>query len=152
MPDAVMLSLAVLLGVVVNRLLDRADKREDWRRQDKVAKDLKEGQDKVAKDLRESRTLTQGRLTEVIEKADEIHALVNSDMTRVLTSNLRLLESSLSDKTQLVAMNRAQKVEPTLEAMEAIAMIEAEISELKITLATRAEGQAAADQVVATAT
>lgn len=107
----------VLLATVTN-LLHRAEKRENWARQDQIAEKVA----KVARDAVETRQITD-------QKLDEIHVLVNSGMTRSLTAELEANERILALLLRLST--------PTTQDMKSVTVARDRIQELSEILAHR---------------
>jgi hypothetical protein len=114
-------------------LLERQDAAAT--RQDEVAAKAAE----VASKLAETTTVTNGKL-------DDIHRLVNSNMSTAMQSELDALETSLAMMREVVDLKRAAGREPTREALAAIDATSAKIREARSALADR---QAQADAITA---
>lgn len=151
----------------------RADKREDWARQDQVAAKA----EAVAEQAAEAATLLRARQDEVAAQAAEaaklllaanervavqsseaaavvngklaqIHELVNSNLTAQMEEAHGALTQQLVLMREVVSLNRAAGREPSDEAMAAIAIIEAKVTELQVRLADRAKVTEIADAKV----
>jgi hypothetical protein len=103
-----------------------SEKREDWRRQDEVAARLLAANDEVAEQL-----LTANGKTDV--KLDEIHVLVNSNLTAAMQSELNSLQGQLALMNKVSALTGETSVDPTVE------VIESRISELSKQMENRHE-------------
>lgn len=136
--------------------LKRAEKEEDWRRQDEVAEKasvaaalLLKAQretiartDEVARVASESGKAITAKLDEGLEQGKKIHTLVNSDMTAARTSE--------RDTMQLLvlALKRLSKGE---EDQDEIVRFEKRIEELNVILADRIAAQKKVDADTAAA-
>lgn len=132
--------VAVIVSVISPMMLTlmqgrqrRAEKVEDWRRQDLVA-------DRVARaaEVLEERTSgTDAKLDQLHEQGVEIHALVNSNMTSAMRAELDAIERELLVLEELTAMKKAagHPVEPRTH--DAIEVARARIAELGASLQDR---------------
>lgn len=111
--EAVWLAAIVLLSTVINAWLRRKEKREDWARQDEVAKRVK----KVAEVVEQQQGNVVGRL-------EQIHTLVNTGRANDKKQNLGLL-------LQLKARDERDGIPITEEMTEAIAQLESDIAEIE---------------------
>ena len=109
------------------------EKREDWRRQDEVADRLLKANSKVADRLLEANSKTD-------DKLDEIHVLVNSNLTAAMQSELNSLHGQLALMNKVSALTGETAVDPTVE------VIEARIKELSAQLKDRLEAQERASE------
>jgi len=107
---------AVFLAYLTGRQR-MVEKREDWRRQDEVA----------------ARLVKANAVTD--HKLDEIHVLVNSNLTAAMQSELNSLQGQLALMNKLSALTGETAVDPTVE------VIEARISELTAQLRDRYKAQ-----------
>lgn len=132
-----------VLAVITSRIA-RSNKREDWRRSDEVATQAAEAARLLLVENRKvaaTAAVTNGKL-------DVIHTLVNSNMTAAMQAQLAAL------KAQLVLMDRlAATGDSSAEELDAVAMVEAQITELEAALhdrlaATEAAAAAAAAPTV----
>jgi hypothetical protein len=99
---------------------NKVERKEDLQRQDKVA-DL----------LAEVNENTNSKL-------DTIHVLVNSNMTAAMQAELDATIRELAMMKEVISLNRAAGRSPAVEAISALDMTQAKISELKSQLADRA--------------
>ena len=120
---------------VVAFLIARANKREDWRRQDLVASML----------VNSSQAVTV-QLDGLKAGQKEIHTLVNSDMTAARNAELEQTEVALLALEEIVTLKLATGVQSTEAAHAKIDATKARITELKLILADRAAAQATADE------
>lgn len=149
MPLAVALVVAVLSPYLIDRRREkarRAEKEQDWAREDAVAAKVQAAAGEIAQRaelLVASNAEVAGVLAEAAEKTDAkldalekttntIHALVNSDMTKALHAQLIALRS------QLVLLNNVQP--RTEEIHEQIADVRLQIGELEAVLEQRSKG------------
>lgn len=135
------LLIAVMVAVIGPLLLSwlngcqrQAERAEDWRRQDLVAARAAE----VAVQAKESADNTN-------EKLDVIHKLVNSQLSTALKNELEALVRERAMMTELIELKKANGLEPTATAAEAIATSQARITELRGIIKDRTEQQEAID-------
>lgn len=111
--------LAPTMATVLAAMVQSYFKRQDWARQDLVALQAKHDTAAVT-----------GLLDVVNKKADVIHTLVNSDMTRALQGQLTAMEA------QKVLLEEGTQSDKRIAAVMAL---DQQIAELKTTLETRAK-------------
>lgn len=111
---------------VLTWVLRRADTREDWRRQDAVAARVAE----VQTSLEASDESTNAKL-------DQIHTLVNSQMTAAIEAELGAVERELVLMKHVIDLNVAAGRETQPESIAAVEVTQAKIDELRATLADR---------------
>jgi hypothetical protein len=166
--------IIVAIGVIVGPLLlayltgrqRSRDKAEDWARQDAVAAQaaeaarlLEERQDAVARKAAEAARLLLAANERVAKQSREaadvvngklaqIHELVNSNLTTQMEEAHGALTQQLVLMREVVALNRAAGREPSTGAVDAIAVIEAKVGELRAKLADRAKATEIADRKV----
>ena len=141
-----------ILAYFINRSR-RVDKKLDWEREDKVAKKAEE----AAKLLLESNkqiaeTAAQSHL-ETNQKLEVIRVDVNSNMTAAMKAELDATVDQLTLMHEVVALKKAQGIEPTKEIVARIAAKGERINELKATLKdrlTHSEAAAAAAEPLQT--
>ena len=141
MSDTIWLALIVIAGSVVTWLLDRMDRREDWRRQDKVAADARDAKtavEVVRVTLAESTKTTN-------QKLDHQGKLINSLYSAAKQQELVGYEVGLAALIENVDLRRALNQEPTPTALAAIGAIEAKLKALRSELAERTAAAAVAD-------
>ncbi len=131
---ALIVAGAGLIGpLLLARLTDRqrrAEKAEDYARQDAVTRLLLASNERVATQTEQASEVTNGKL-------DQIHELVNSTLTGAMEGQLLAVEA------QLVMVRRFQPD----EAAE-IAVLEDTVAELRTKLADRARQTLLADAQV----
>jgi len=135
---------AVLVSVTSGRQR-RADKREDWRRQDEVAARVTEATRQalaVAREAAAAVAVTSGKL-------DVIHTLVNSNMTAAMQAELAATVRELASLREIVNLNRAAGREPSAAALAAIGAAEVRVRELEAALRDRLQAQATVDHQLA---
>jgi hypothetical protein len=144
---------APVLLVYLTQRERRADKREDWERQDAVAAKAEaaataaataatlilDANEKQARAIEEARAETNGRL-------DVIHTLVNSSMTAAIQAELDAITRELGMMHEIIALNTAAGRHPTAEVLGAIEATKLKIEELTKTLIDRAEQTRLAEQ------
>ena len=121
-----------ILAYFTNRAR-RADKKLDWQREDEVAARAKrtaellvENNERVAKTAKETNL-----------KLDQIHTLVNSNMTAAMRAELEATIQKLQLMREIVARDKADNIKVLPEALKAIADVEIKIGELTATLNDR---------------
>lgn len=148
--DAILTVAAVLASTLLLSILNNWQaiklKREDWRRQDEVASKAVAEATKVAGKVAEVATAVFASSLVTDGKLDQIHTLVNSQMTEALRNE----QSAL--KRELILLRAGPQSE---QVVEATTLAEIRIRELDETLAERltqaqlAEKQAEAAKAVA---
>lgn len=136
-----------------------AAKLEDWRRQDEVAaraaevaKQLLAKQEETAQKTREAAELLVENNKVVAEtaeitngKLDQIHTLVNSNMTEALQSELDSVRAQLAMMRELITFKVAQGVEPSEETAATLKALEIKAQKLAANLKDRLEQTKIAD-------
>jgi hypothetical protein len=140
MSDTIWLALIVIAGSVVTWLLARMDRREDWRRQDKVAADARDA--KAAVETVRTTLAAATRTTN--DKLDVIHVLVNSTLTAAKQAEYDATASSLVLMREVVRLNRAAGEGPNEDALAAIEQTEAKLGKLHADIADRVKATVAA--------
>lgn len=125
MIEAVLVALVVAVGGVFGQWLLR---RQDFRRQDDVAARVAEATARQAADA-----------SRVTTKLDEIHTLVNSNMTAAVRGELVAVEA------QMFLATRLAKFEPGPDDAAVLRALAARIAELRAVLTDRDTQQATAD-------
>lgn len=126
-----------LVGFVIQGLMARASKREDWRRQDEVAESAAEVTRVLAEENRKAAAVSEVML----ETLKVIHTNVNSNMTAEMKAARDALVALHASLKEIVRLNRVAGNEPTEDALLAIESTKAKIAELNAQLAER-EGSA----------
>jgi len=132
------------------------DQRADWARQDAVAAKAEAAIDKAAERAAETARLLLAANKKVAEQAasdaaevsgklGQIHELVNSSLTAQMEEAAAALSQQAVLMREVVALNRAAGREPSPEALDAIATIEARVAELQARLTDRAKSTQIAD-------
>jgi len=149
---AIVATLSPIIFAVVMRFLARADKREDWARQDRVAARVSEAATKVAevaKTAAASEGITQGKLDHLETGQQEIHKLVNSNLTASMKDARDSTALLLVALEENVADKAAHGKEPNPATLVAIATAKAKIAELDAQLTDRARVQVDVDAQIA---
>jgi hypothetical protein len=151
MSDIAIASL-VLLGPLLLAWLNgrqrRAEKREDYARQDEVAERATE----VAKQAQEAATLLVEDNQRVAKaaalatsktfgKLDEIHTLVNSNMTAAMQAEFDATVRELAMMREVIGLHAAAGRAPSTEAESAVTATESRIAELRAALEDRHTAQ-----------
>jgi len=169
-------TLSPLALAAYNRHSSQEDKREEHRRQDKVAAQaaeaarlLAEGQerqirrqDEVAGMAAEAARLllnsnkevaqaAQLAATETMASLKAIHTLVNSNLTEAQERELAATRAMLASMREVITMKQDRDVMMSPETIEAVRMVERRITELASTLAYKKEQTAIADLPAAAA-
>ena len=127
---AVIVAISSMFGPVlmawVTYRVQRAQRLEDWARQDEVARRVEQ----VATHAAAAAQTTS-------DKLDVIHTLVNSNMTAALQSEFDAVTRELVMMKEVILLNRASGQEPSVDALAAITTTEAKIAELSSILTDR---------------
>ena len=129
-----------LLLAVVQYMVHSREKRQDYARQDVVAKQAAT----VAKSLlisneqvaRNAETAATAVLV-VTNKLDVIHTLVNSNLTTALQNELEAASRELVLMREVITLHTAAGRKPSVETLAAIRAAESKVSELRATLNDR---------------
>jgi hypothetical protein len=157
---AVAVAAPALLLYLSGKQAERA-KRLDWDRQDKVAaqvalaaKEITErahilvaSNAEVARIAQESNDSTHARLTRLQETADITHALVNSNLTERMRSELDAMVRELVALREIMELKQAAGVEPSPAAQQEITLKIVQIAEMRAQLKDRIETQAVLDDI-----
>jgi hypothetical protein len=167
---------ALFIAVVAPLLLSwqqqrhrRQEREEDYARQDEVAEKVRLAADQAAEaaklllerqDQASEQSAERNRLlVEANERAadsaaltngklDQIHTLVNSNMTAAMQSELDATVALLDTLREVVALNEAAGRQPTAEAVGRIDAMQKKVDELSANLTDRLKQTAAANQIV----
>lgn len=71
------------------------------------------------------------------KKLEQVHRLVNSNMTAAMQAELDARIQQVILMRQVIILNRANKLEPTKDALDAITYTEAKIADLEARLGDR---------------
>jgi len=136
--DTQTIVVALIVSIIAPSLLSylngrqrKADKLENWAREDQVAARVLEVADRAAKAQAENAGVLK-----------DIHVLVNSDMTAARTAELTT--------TRLLILALRRIVDPDIETEEAIITAEARATELEAILADRLVAQRKVEQGLVT--
>ena len=111
----------------------KVEKQSDWDREDEVADRAKlTAELLVENNERVARTSKETNL-----KLDQIHTLVNSNMTAAMRAELEATIQKLKLMREIVARDKADNIKVLPEALKAIADVEIKIGELTATLNDR---------------
>jgi len=172
------LPFAVLIaGVVGPLLLSKmnakqrvAERAEDWKRQDEVARKVEEAATRAAEVAVEVKA-TAGRAEVVAQRAesavenaqetqhaivaqgaataqklDVIHTLVNSNLMAAVQGEYDANVERLATLLELIDLKRANGREPSPETLEAVTVVQARLANLRVNLAERQQQQQEAAQ------
>ncbi len=139
--------LALIVSVIAPLIVSlttnssrRADKAQDWARQDAVAQQAAEAAKLLLSANERVASSTAAIVSTAVatnSKLDVIHALVNSNMTAAMQDSLDSSLRELATLRELVELRRSTSGEPSMETTSAIALAEAKINELRTTLEDR---------------
>jgi len=122
----------------------RAEKLEDWARQDAVAEQAAE----AATLLLAANERVAGNTEEQSRKLDDlrdgqqiIHTLVNSNVTREMEARLEGTRREIAGLKEIVELRKAAGQVPTKEALAAILVAEETVHSLEVDLADRRRQQ-----------
>lgn len=129
--ETLLIALVVaVIGPVIlsylNGLQRRKEKEQDYARQDEVAAKVVEAAKKVAKTAKTSD-----------KKLDEIHILVNSNMTAAMQAELDARIGQLLLMKEVIELKKALGKTPLKDALVAVESTEEKITELRTKLADR---------------
>jgi len=105
------------------------------------SKNLLDAQARLAEQaiLTNTTLIVQGKVT--TNKLDVIHTLVNSNMTAAMQAELDATNRELAMMLEVIDLKKAAGKEPTIEAIDALAVTRAKISELDAALKDRVKQQ-----------
>jgi hypothetical protein len=115
----------VLVGWVAY-YIRRKEKQEEYARQDEVARRVE-----IVKET------TVAARAVMNNKLDEIHELVNSNMTAALLSERSALNGQLTLMYEIIALRRMSRQEPSAETLSTIEDIKTKLATLTDTLKSR---------------
>jgi len=115
----------------------REDKREDWARQDQVKADLMAENKRVADVLQAEnrKVMESSQLTQ--EKLNEVHTLVNSNLTAELRDGRDSTQRILALMGEVIELRRASGKEPTAETLAVYESTRRKLAEQDAVLADR---------------
>jgi hypothetical protein len=136
-----------VVTAAVTYMVHRAEKRQDYARQDAVAAKAAEAArkaDTVAASLLASnkrvaetaKTAADG-LVVTNNKLDMIHTLVNSQMTAAMDAELRATQRELAMMREVISLKAAAGHEPSAKSLNEIISTENKVKELRAKLADR---------------
>lgn len=133
----------LLMAALQNKNL-RKIKEADYKRQDLVASNLLERQDAIAEKAAETAMLLRKNTAAVAAAAAEthgqlkvIHALVNSNMTTVMQSELAAYRASLVLMNEVIDLKHSAGIKPGDFTVQAMGVIKEKIATLESALAER---------------
>ena len=118
---------------------DSTARREDWARQDNVAAKAAVAAQLLVDSNKKVAVVAAELGKETIGKLDQIHTLVNSQMTAAMTDALDADQRTLAMMRELVDVKRKIGEEPTQQSLDAISAVEAKISERRAMLEDRSQ-------------
>ena len=140
--DTIAVAVIVMIGptlvALVNGFVTARARRDEWERQDRR-------EDEVLSTAKALAEMTAETTTVLIEKADAIHALVNSDMTATRQELLTQTVASLVLMKKLIRDDATAGRPVSAEDLDMIAVTEARIAAQKLYLTERIAQQEAMD-------
>lgn len=137
-----LLAPAVMAGL--QQWFRSMDKQADYERQDKVAADAKSAADlvaiktaEVARNLKATNEHIAAAASEQKVQLQEIHALVNSNMTAAMQAELGATTRELVLMIEVIALKKVAGHEPTIESLAASETTKNKIAELTAALSDR---------------
>lgn len=127
--------------MLLNRQLYRQrseERKEDWARQDRAAKDLRDRTELVAVRLEEEAAATRAQL-------GAIHLLVNSNLTEAERRELEARIDALEARKAVVQMKRAHGDNPTADEIDEMRIMQKRIDALTLSLDYKTVQTAKAD-------
>ncbi len=156
--------IASLATTVVSPLVlwwvAHATRRQEWTRQDQVAARTREvaeqaakaaklliaSNEQIAQVQRETASAAVRATAETSAKLDQIHTLVNSNMTAAMTNELDATIRTAAMMRELIEVKRAAGLEPTADVLALVETTQAKVDELQANLADRLQQTAIADR------
>jgi hypothetical protein len=129
----------VLLSLLNGRQI-RKGKEQDYARQDAVAAKAEAAAERAsvaAEGIRVANEHVASETRQTNKKLDVIHALVNSQMTAAIQSELDATEREVVLMREIIGINSAAGRNPTEDSMVAVKATEERIRELRVTLKER---------------
>lgn len=136
-------SLAILGPWLLNRQTAASrvkEKQQDWARQDDVAKAAKSAAtaaQSTQKALVTSSRRTRKQLTHLEAQAQEIHGLVNSNLTIQMQNEYDGLIREKAALTEIIRLTKKSGDEPLQETLDAVIAAESKIADLSVNLIDR---------------
>jgi uncharacterized membrane protein YhiD involved in acid resistance len=152
-------AVAPIASLLVTWLIRSREKTVQWAREDLVAAKAaaanraeRERQEAVARQAAEAAKLlleaqekTSQQNTETQGKLNQIHTLVNSNLTREMQERLVALKGQIYLTKEVIRLNKQNKIEPNGETETALRNLEAVASNLETSLAERSNSTTRAD-------
>jgi hypothetical protein len=136
----------------LNGIQRRKEKIEDYAREDRVAdratavaKQAAEAAQLLVEDNRRVAKAAAGAADKTFGKLDEIHTLVNSNMTASMQAELDATAREVTLMREVIALHLAAGRDPSAEAEAAIVSTESRIAELRAALDDRHVAQEQVD-------
>lgn len=159
-------AMAPLVNLILTSRTRSREKKEDWRRQDQVAEQaaraaklLLESQTKMfqrqaevadqaakaAKLLLAAQAETTSQNAETQGKLNQIHTLVNSNLTKEMQDRLIAINAQVFLTKEVMRLNRLNKLEPDAGAVASLKKLEEASANLSSTLTERLTATAVAN-------
>jgi len=132
-----------VVAYVTYRIRSR-EKSEDNARQDILALRTTE----VARLLKENTHSTNSKLDELDRTSKIIHTLVNSTLTKSMTSEYDATKRMYAMMLELIEIKQIQGLEPTTDSLVVVEATKIRLAELSIQLADRSKDQIMVDEAV----
>lgn len=135
-------------ALIIPKWLEGRAKRQDWKRQDEVARRVEETAKQTAAAavlLVASNERVASNAAVMNVKLDDIHTWTNAKMTESMQSELESKEVSLALLLEMVDFKKGVGQTPSSETLGRIKSMSARIDELKLRIAERLKQQAIID-------
>ncbi len=126
----------IMLSVISSKQA-RADRQEDYARQDKVAAKAEEAARRLVASNTEVAATAKTVASKLNNKLDVIHGLVNSSMTAAMQSELDAVTSNVVLLEQIIELKKSAGQAPTEDALKTVALMQDKMNELKANLTDR---------------
>jgi uncharacterized membrane protein YhiD involved in acid resistance len=144
-------AVAPIASLLVTWMIRSREKKVDWERQDKVAAKaedaataVRQRQEAVAAQVAEAARLlleaqaeTSRQNAETQGKLNQIHTLVNSNLTREMQDRLIALMGQVYLTKEIIRVNQMNNIEPNDETKASLRNLEAVVAGLQASLAER---------------
>jgi hypothetical protein len=134
-------AVAPILSLIVNAKLRHKEKLEDYARQDIVAAQAAQ----AAALLLAAQAKTTSQNVETQGKLNQIHTLVNSNLTKEMGERLVSLRAQVILSREVIRLNRHNGLEPDEAARSALSNLETAVSSLETALRERGNATVRAD-------
>lgn len=125
--------IAPIITGLITSWVHRSEKKQDWQRQDAVAKQARE----AAALLLINNNRVAAAAEAATEKLDVIHTLVNSNLTTSLRSELNATKLTLQTLKEIMELRKVQGTEPSEEVLRIIQETQTKVNSLQRSLSDR---------------